>query len=1022
MPIPSPAIDGRSYDEVVSETEALVEAYTKDPAQPGSGWRPLAGRPDAASALVRIFARMAKHVIDRVDRIPDRSLLAFLNLIGVEPEPPRPARVALTFTLAQGSTVEPVVPAGTQIGADPADGDTSEVVFETEHDVVVGQAQLVAAFVRQPDQDLYADRTLEAKGETEGLGLFEAFRGAVPVDHAIYLAAEEILGFPAGATVTVTFGFPDAAATAAWQALHNPTTAPPVQDWAYYQKSPPAPPLVEWSYWNGEAWTRIVGLTASSGNITFPLPADIEATEVNGRAERWIRGRLKAWPKSAIPAIQSVTVGASVSRSGVAPDAALSSGRPLDLSLDFFPFGERPRFNDTFHLQSAGALSKPGAVVTVTLAPSTAMAATLKSTDAPTIAWEVWTGTAWQTVLTTTPTQAGSSYNNNALRTATFTLPAQIASATVQGSEGDWLRIRLVGGDFGKGIVLGSNNTLTDDGYRPPVFASVKLGFTYARTTTAAAPPVCFVENGWSTTDRTGAAGFVPFVRAADVAPALYLGFDRPFANLASALYVQVAPLAAADLQKVDVLGHAEVIWEYSVEGDAGYRILAAEDETRGFAESGLLRFNGPTDFAAREEHGQRCYWLRARLDLDRGTFAVPPRVGRVLTNTVWATHATTVTDEVLGSSDESDNQVFTLAQTPVLAGQRIEVVEPTLPSPAERAEIERIEDAGADAVTVIPGEDGDPDVIRVRWHAVTDFHGSGPRDRHYVFDAVTGTVRFGDGVRGLVPPRGSGNVIAAWYRSGGGKVGNRAAGTVRQLKTTIPYVGAVTNVEPASGGADREAVDRVKERGPRVLRHRGRAVTAEDFEDLALMASPAVARAKAVTPHFSPSEQAGNPGTPPVDDAGYVSLLIVPYGTERPPVPSAGLLRDVEAYVRARSSPIVVLRLAGPTWIEVSLRNLKIVPLSADGGTALRAAVTQALDAFLDPLGGGFDGAGWRFGQVPAASDVYRLLASIRGVDSIRSFDLVFDPPLPSGDAADRALIFSGAHEVLLLSPSGGV
>ncbi|APR87707.1 Hypothetical protein A7982_13056 [Minicystis rosea] len=1019
MPIPSPAIDGRSYDQVVSETEALVKAYTQDPAQPGSGWSPPAGRPDAASALVRVFARMAKHVIDRVDRIPDRSLLAFLNLIGVEPEPPRPARVALTFTLAQGSSVEPVVPAGTQVGADPADGDTSEVVFETEHDVVVGQAQIVAAFVRQPDQDLHADRTLEATGETPAL--YEVFRGAVPVEHALYLAAGEILSLPAGAAVTVTFGFASSAAATAWQALHSTSTAtaPALQAWSYYQSHPPSLPFIEWSYWNGEAWTRIPGLAApapagAQASLTFSLPADMEAVEVGGRAERWIRGRLVAWPATAVPAIQSTSIAATVTRSGVDPDAASSSGRPLDLSLDFYPFGERPRFNDTLHLQSAEVLSRPGATVTVTFTPSTAMSATLKGTEAPSVAWEVWTGTAWQTVLTTTPT---TTTTNNALRTATFTLPAQLKQATVQGTLGDWLRIRLVGGDFGKGITI-VGTTVADDGYRPPIFQSVKLGFTVARATSAAAPAVCLAYNDWAYTDRTGATGFVPFVRAAGTEPVLYLGFDRPFANQPGALYVQVAPLSAADLQQDDVLGDAEVVWEYSSADSAGYRVLGAEDETRGFSESGLLRFTGPADHEAREEMGRRCHWLRARLT--RGSFAASPRAGRVLPNTVWATHATTVTDEVLGSSDASDGQVFTLAQTPVLRGQRLEVVEPALPEPSERAELERLE--GADAVTVIPGEDGDPDVIRVRWHAVTDFNGSGPRDRHYVFDAATGTVRFGDGVHGMAPPRGSGNVIAAWYRSGGGAIGNRAAGTVSQLKTTIPYVDGVTNIEAAGGGADRESVNRVKERGPRQLRHRGRAVTAEDFEDLALMASPAVARAKAVTPHFSPSEQAGNPGVPPVPDAGYVSILIVPYSTERPPAPSVGLLRDVEAYVRERSSPIVVLRLAGPTWIRLSVRNLKIVPMSADGTTALRAAVTEALDRFLDPLTGGFDGAGWRFGQVPAVSDIYRLLASIRGVDSIRSFDIAFDPPLPTGDSVDRALIYPGTHDLILLSPSGGV
>ena len=48
---------------------------------------------------------------------------------------------------------------------------------------------------------------------------------------------------------------------------------------------------------------------------------------------------------------------------------------------------------------------------------------------------------------------------------------------------------------------------------------------------------------------------------------------------------------------------------------------------------------------------------------------------------------------------------------------------------------------------------------VLVRWHEVPDFYASGPRDRHYVLDRFTGQVRFGDGVNGLVPPIGIGNV-----------------------------------------------------------------------------------------------------------------------------------------------------------------------------------------------------------------------------------------------------------------------
>ena len=50
-----------------------------------------------------------------------------------------------------------------------------------------------------------------------------------------------------------------------------------------------------------------------------------------------------------------------------------------------------------------------------------------------------------------------------------------------------------------------------------------------------------------------------------------------------------------------------------------------------------------------------------------------------------------------------------------------------------------------------------------------------------------------------------------------------------------------------AAGGAAAELLAALLEREPRKLRHRGRAVTLEDYEDLAKLASPDVARAKCV-------------------------------------------------------------------------------------------------------------------------------------------------------------------------------
>jgi hypothetical protein len=87
--------------------------------------------PDAGSALIRIFGRFVELVIDRLNQVPEKNFLAFLNLIGADILPPQSARVPLTFALAEGSPVDALVPAGTQVAAPAAEGEEEDVIFES---------------------------------------------------------------------------------------------------------------------------------------------------------------------------------------------------------------------------------------------------------------------------------------------------------------------------------------------------------------------------------------------------------------------------------------------------------------------------------------------------------------------------------------------------------------------------------------------------------------------------------------------------------------------------------------------------------------------------------------------------------------------------------------------------------------------------------------------------------------------------------------------------------------------------
>ena len=68
-------------------------------------------------ALIRIFARYSEIIIDRLNQVPEKNFLAYLDLLGVSPVPPLPARVPLTFVPTAGSPAGVRVPPRTQVAA-----------------------------------------------------------------------------------------------------------------------------------------------------------------------------------------------------------------------------------------------------------------------------------------------------------------------------------------------------------------------------------------------------------------------------------------------------------------------------------------------------------------------------------------------------------------------------------------------------------------------------------------------------------------------------------------------------------------------------------------------------------------------------------------------------------------------------------------------------------------------------------------------------------------------------------------
>jgi hypothetical protein len=95
MPIKPPNLDDRRYADIVREARSLIPQYTP-------AWTNL-GDADPGMTLVQLFAWMTEMTIFRLNRVPDKTYVHFLNFIGEERREAKPAAVPLTFFIRSES-------------------------------------------------------------------------------------------------------------------------------------------------------------------------------------------------------------------------------------------------------------------------------------------------------------------------------------------------------------------------------------------------------------------------------------------------------------------------------------------------------------------------------------------------------------------------------------------------------------------------------------------------------------------------------------------------------------------------------------------------------------------------------------------------------------------------------------------------------------------------------------------------------------------------------------------------------
>ena len=275
MPLPAPNLDDlRFQKDLVDEARRRIIGYCPE-------WTDY-NLSDPGITLIELFAWMTEKIAYRLNRVPEKNYIKFLELLGIQLQPASSARAELTFRLSTPFPINPgdetvaVVPQGIEVATQQTD-EEAEIIFTTDEKLTIRPPQL--AQVRREKE--FHKNYLPNLG---GIETFLAFGEQKPTQgETFYLGFDEnqdlrghILQLVFTCEQTQAIGVRREDPPLVWECS--------VGDDEWYE--------IKLSDARGERDTT-GGLNNPQGQLVLYLPLSFRPNEVQGRHAYWVRARFE---------------------------------------------------------------------------------------------------------------------------------------------------------------------------------------------------------------------------------------------------------------------------------------------------------------------------------------------------------------------------------------------------------------------------------------------------------------------------------------------------------------------------------------------------------------------------------------------------------------------------------------------------------------------------------------------------------------------------------------------------------
>ncbi|WP_329177964.1 putative baseplate assembly protein [Streptomyces sp. NBC_01477] len=258
MALPTPNLDDRRFQQLVDEAKRYVQQRAPEWTDHNVS--------DPGVTLIETFAYLVDQLLYRLNRLPDKNYIAFLDLLGIRLFPPTAGSAEVDFWLSAPQPDTVTLPAGTEVTT--AEGETDEpVVFATTEELRILPSGLIR-LVTAPRSGVQTDMT-GALSEGRSVPCFQA--APEPGD-------------------ALLFGLPTAVPRCVVAVRLDSRVEGVGVD-------PRQPPLV-WEAWDGGGWRACETGTDTTGGLNRPgevivyVTAGHTASVVGGTRAGWLRCRV----------------------------------------------------------------------------------------------------------------------------------------------------------------------------------------------------------------------------------------------------------------------------------------------------------------------------------------------------------------------------------------------------------------------------------------------------------------------------------------------------------------------------------------------------------------------------------------------------------------------------------------------------------------------------------------------------------------------------------------------------------